>query len=111
MRDIFTHEKTTKHHWNMLVMPTVYTREEMEQEYDLILDSGVAIEDEYDPNCAKITEGCEPVAVISAENLRDYTIGPAETALIANVLKRDSRIGDYVIESETWDCSKYLSCS
>ena len=51
-----------------------------------------------------MTEGCEPVAVISAENLRDYTRGPAETALIASVLKRDSRIGDYVIEQETWDC-------
>ena len=45
--------------------------------------------------------------MISAENLRDYTRGPAETALSANVLKRDSRIGDYVIEQETWDCSKF----
>ena len=84
------------------MMPTVYTREELD--YDLVVGADTVVTDAYDPNCATVTEGCEPVAVISAENLRDYTKGPAETALIANVLKRDPRIGDYVIEQETWDC-------
>ena len=84
------------------MMPTVYTREELD--YDLVVGADTVVTDAYDPNCATVTEGCEPVAVISAENLRDYTRGPAETALIASVLKRDSRIGDYVIEQETWDC-------
>ena len=104
LRDIFTHKKTTKHHWDMLMMPTVYTRAELD--YDLIVGADTVVEDAYDPRCATVTEGCAPVAVISAENLRDYTRGKAETALIGNVLKRDSRIGDYVIEQETWDCSK-----
>lgn len=106
LRDIFTHKTTTKEHWDMLMMPTVYTRAELD--YDLVVGADTVVDDAYDPNCATITEGCEPVAVISAENLRDYSRGPAETALIANVLKRDSRIGDYVIEQETWDCSKIL---
>eukprot|EP00574_Skeletonema_japonicum_P009973 CAMPEP_0201719490 /NCGR_PEP_ID=MMETSP0593-20130828/4665_1 /ASSEMBLY_ACC=CAM_ASM_000672 /TAXON_ID=267983 /ORGANISM="Skeletonema japonicum, Strain CCMP2506" /LENGTH=504 /DNA_ID=CAMNT_0048209933 /DNA_START=111 /DNA_END=1625 /DNA_ORIENTATION=+ len=102
MRDMFTHKTTTKEHWDMLMMPTVYTRAELD--YDLVVGADTVVDDAYDPNCATITEGCEPVAVISAENLRDYSRGPAETALIGNVLNRDSRIGEHVIEQETWDC-------
>ena len=109
MRDMFTHKTTTKEHWDMLMMPTVYTRAELD--YDLVVGADTVVDDAYDPNCATITEGCEPVAVISAENLRDYSRGPAETALIGNVLKRDSRIGEHVIEQETWDCSKFPSSS
>ena len=107
LRDIFTHKTTTKHHWDMLMMPTAYTREELD--YDLVVGADTVVTDEYDPNCALITEGCEPVAVLSAENLKDYSRGPAETSLIASVLKRDTKIGDYVIEAETWDCSKFSS--
>jgi len=109
LRDIFTHKTTTKQHWDMLMMPTVYTRAELD--YDLVVGADTVVTDAYDPHCATVTEGCEPVAVISAENLRDYTRGPAETAAIANVLRRDSRMGDYVIEPETWNCSKFPSCS
>jgi len=50
------------------------------------------------PHCTNgpISGGCEPVAVISAEKLRDYTQGPAETAKIANVLLRDTAgMGQY----------------
>ena len=83
LRDIFTHKTTTKEHWDMLMMPTVYTRAELD--YDLVVGADTVVTDAYDPNCATVTEGCEPVAVISAENLRDYTRGPAETTLIANV--------------------------
>lgn len=102
LRDIFTHKTTTKQHWDMLMMPTVYTRAELD--YDLVVGADTVVEDAYDPHCATVTEGCEPVAVISAENLRDYSRGPAETTEIANVLMRDSRMGDYVIEPETWNC-------
>jgi len=106
LRDIFTHKTTTKEHWDMLMMPTVYTRAELD--YDLVVGADTVVEDAYDPHCATVTEGCAPVAVISAENLRDYSRGKAETALIGNVLKRNSKMGDYVIEDETWDCSKFF---
>jgi len=60
----------------------------------------------YDPHCSNgdVTDGCEPKAVISAEKLRDYTEGPAETTKIANVLMNDQRMGKYVIAQEAWDC-------
>lgn len=66
----------------------------------------VSFANSYDPNCrdGKVTDGCEPVAVISAERLRDYTDGPPETARIANVLLNDQRMGQYVIAQEAWDC-------
>ena len=60
----------------------------------------------YDPQCTsgRISNGCTPVAVVSAEKLRDYTDGPAETNRIATVLMRDSRISRYMISEEAWGC-------
>ena len=60
----------------------------------------------YDPHCTNghVSGGCEPVAILSADKLFDATTGPLETARIANVLKRDARTGQYVINSETWNC-------
>ncbi|KAL9178722.1 hypothetical protein ACHAXT_003853 [Thalassiosira profunda] len=65
-----------------------------------------AIPETYDPHCAngEITNGCEPVAVISAEKLRDLTEGAAETTAIANVLSDKPGIGEYLIAPEAWDC-------
>lgn len=60
----------------------------------------------YDPQCTsgRITNGCTPVAVVSAEKLRDFTDGPAETTRIANVLTTDRRISQYMISQEAWGC-------
>jgi len=60
----------------------------------------------YDPQCTsgRITNGCTPVAVVSAEKLRDFTDGPAETTRIANVLMKDPRISQYMISQEAWNC-------
>jgi len=103
MRDMFTNKITTPEHWNMLMMPTVYTKAEMD--YDLIVGNA-AVTPSYDPHCTNgdISGGCQPVAIISAEKLRDYTDGPAETALIASVLNNDDRTGQYVIAQNAWDC-------
>ena len=103
MRDIFTHQLTTPEHWYMSMMPTVYTREELD--YDLVIGNQT-VTPNYDPHCTNgdVTDGCEPVAVISAEKLRDYDDGPAETTAIANVLLNDDRTGQYVIAQEAWDC-------
>ena len=104
MRDIFTHKITTPEHWNMLMIPGGYTREELD--YDLVVGPDTVVTPSYDPHCVNgdVTDGCEPVAVISAEKLRDYTQGPAETARIANALLSDNRTGQYVIASEAWGC-------
>ena len=104
MRDIYTHQITTPEHWEMLVKYTFkYTRDELD--YNTVVGNQT-VTPNYDPNCegSKVTDGCEPVAVISAEKLRDYTEGPPETAKIANVLLNDDRTGQYVIAPEAWDC-------
>lgn len=104
MRDMFTHKITTPQHWNMLIVPTAWTRAELE--YDLIVGADTVVLPSYDPHCVNvdISGGCEPVAVISAEKLRDDIEGKNETAAIANILRNDPRMGQYVIEPETWDC-------
>eukprot|EP00581_Thalassiosira_minuscula_P008828 CAMPEP_0183705926 /NCGR_PEP_ID=MMETSP0737-20130205/2887_1 /TAXON_ID=385413 /ORGANISM="Thalassiosira miniscula, Strain CCMP1093" /LENGTH=486 /DNA_ID=CAMNT_0025933193 /DNA_START=73 /DNA_END=1533 /DNA_ORIENTATION=- len=105
MRDVFTHNITTPEHWNMLMMPGAYTKEELD--YDLVVGPDTVVTPSYDPHCTsgEVTEGCKPKAVISAEKLRDYTEGPAETAAIANVLLNDyDGMGQYVIAQEAWDC-------
>jgi len=103
MRDMFTHKITTPEHWNMLMMPTVYTLAELD--YDLVVGDD-EVTPSYDPHCdnGDVTDGCKPVAIISAEKLQDYAEGPAETARIANVLLKDSRMGKYVIDPKAWDC-------
>ena len=42
--------------------------------------------------------------VISAEKLRDYTEGAAETQRIANTLAGHTGISEYVIAQEAWQC-------
>ena len=44
------------------------------------------------------------MAVISAEKLRDYNEGPAETAKIAQALMSNSKMSQYLIDKEAWDC-------
>jgi hypothetical protein len=58
----------------------------------------------HDPNCSKITGGCKPKAVISADRLRDYDQGPSETAVIGNILKSNPKMAEYVIDQSTWSC-------
>ena len=108
MRDMFTHKITTAEHWNMLMMPTVYSRDELD--YDRVVGRNTRVTPTYDPHCADgdVTQGCQPVAVISAEVLRDYTEGPSETAKIANVLNTDERMQPFVIAQEAWDVSCLL---
>mmetsp|Transcript_23403 Transcript_23403/g.50544 ORF Transcript_23403/g.50544 Transcript_23403/m.50544 type:complete len:330 (+) Transcript_23403:489-1478(+) len=103
LRDVFTHKLITKDHWDDLMSKFAHTREELD--FDLYVKEGDApIEPAYDPKCDLITNGCEPVAIISADKLREYDDGPAETAAIAEALMNDARMGKYVIAQEAWDC-------
>lgn len=79
-----------------------------ELDYDTVVGKDTVVAPTYDPHCGvdgEVSGGCEPVAVISAQKLRDYTKGPKETARRANALHNDKGIGDYVIAPEAWDCS------
>lgn len=104
MRDMFNHKITTPEHWNMLMMPTVYTRAELE--YDLVVGADTVVTPSYDPHCANgdISGGCRPIAVISAEKLRDYSAGPGETTKIANVLMNNEKMSPHVIGNDAWSC-------
>jgi len=109
LRDMFSHGITTEEHFKMIMDPVNNHRHDLEEHYATHVAPGVAdgsIGPVYDRNCANgfITDGCAPKAVISAERLRDHTLGPIETAKIANVLLEDDRTGDYVIAPEAWDC-------
>ena len=93
--------------------------------YNLVVGADTVVTPSYDPHCTggplpaacnlwnnhynctngTISCGCEPVAGISAEKLRNYTKGPAETAKIANALLNDeAQMGQHVIDPDAWDC-------
>jgi hypothetical protein len=57
-----------------------------------------------DPRCGNITNSCRPVNIISADKLRDYTDGPAETEIIGNILMTNEKISKWVINQEAWNC-------
>lgn len=59
---------------------------------------------QFDPNCSKISGGCRPKLVISADRLRDYTEGPTETQSIGNLLSSSPKLSNYVIDESTWPC-------
>jgi len=103
MRDIFTHQLTTPEHWDHLLASFSFTREELA--IGNYVDEDQVVSPSYDPHCVnEVSGGCVPVSVVSADKLRDYDEGPAETAKVASVLKNDERTGQFVIEAETWDC-------
>lgn len=58
----------------------------------------------HDPNCSKVTGGCKPKTVVSADRLRDYDQGPSETAVIGNTLASTPKMSTYVIDQSTWSC-------
>ena len=57
-----------------------------------------------DPNCQKISGGCEPAILISIDKLRDYSDGPSETTIIGDYLLTNRDVADYVIDRECWNC-------
>ena len=110
LRDIFSHEMITLDHWNALMLRPFFTREQLTT--GRWANSDVVVTPTYDPHCAngEISNGCEPVEVISADKLIDYDQGKAETTKIATALLADSRpssmngTGYHVIGQKAWDC-------
>ena len=102
MRDMFSHRITTEQHWNMLIQPTRYEKEEMT--YELIVGNTV-VTPTYDPHCINdVSGGCEPVAIISGERLIDPDTGPAENRKIAQVIMGSQVISDFMIPEDAWEC-------
>eukprot|EP00957_Ditylum_brightwellii_P107475 8200578-Ditylum_brightwellii.AAC.1 len=82
------------------MVPTAYTLEQLR--YDLVVGDDTVVEPSYDPNCALLSHGCEPVGIISAERLVELDRGPAVTLEIADVL--DGKEGMTVIAPEAREC-------
>lgn len=102
MRDMFTHKVTTQRHWDMLMQPTRYTKDEMT--YDLIVGNATVTE-AYDPHClTDVSGGCEPVEIISAERLVEHDTGPGENRKIAQTLLNKRGIHDFLIHEDAWEC-------
>mmetsp|Transcript_379 Transcript_379/g.816 ORF Transcript_379/g.816 Transcript_379/m.816 type:complete len:508 (-) Transcript_379:146-1669(-) len=111
MRDMFSHGITSPEHFAMEMDPRTNTRADLEGYYLTNVAPRIAdgsIVESYDVHCdpsnPQITSGCEPVAVISAEKLRDPARGPQETEAIANVLLNDDRMGQFMISNSAWRC-------
>ena len=104
MRDIFTHQITTVEHWNDLVLKPFYTRAELN--ITNYVTEGQVVTPSYDPLCGEghVTDGCEPVAVISVDTLRSAAQGREETDTIAMALMNDNRTGKHVIAPQAWNC-------
>uniref|UniRef100_A0A7S2IES7 Uncharacterized protein n=1 Tax=Helicotheca tamesis TaxID=374047 RepID=A0A7S2IES7_9STRA len=100
MRDMFTNKITTPEHWNMLMVPTAHTAEELD--YDLVVGADTVVEPTIDPNCEKITNGCTPAKVISAEKLVDHQAGPQVALDIAKLI--EGKAGMNVIGAEARGC-------
>ena len=100
MRDMFTNKITTKQHWDMLMLPTAYTKAELD--YDVVVGNQ-SVTPTYDPHCIyDMPAGCEPILIISVEKLVDTSDGPAEGLKIANII--DGKEGMEVIEEEARRC-------
>ena len=57
-----------------------------------------------DSHCSSVTTTCRPVMIISADKLRSYTEGPAETEIIGNILMTNEKMAKWVITRDAWDC-------
>lgn len=102
LRDIFTHKITTPYHWSLLMMPTVYSKSEVA--YDRIVGNQT-VSPVFDPNCAsKVSSGCQPIQIISAEKLVEVETGPAENVKIAQAIEGKPGIGEYLIDQSVWAC-------
>lgn len=104
MRDISTHRKTIPEHWYRILQPTAYNKDDVDIEN--FVPNGTIVESSYDPNCLdeNVSDGCHPMAIISAERLQTAGWGASETRKIAKVLDGKRGISDYLIDEDAWDC-------
>ena len=103
MRDVHTHKVTIPEHWFMFYSPDHFHKEE--RSYAAVVGEGPVTIPSYDQRCiTQVSNGCEPVSVISAERLVERSTGPAEAAKIGNALQGKRGISDYLIAEEDWAC-------
>lgn len=104
-RDVFTHKITTSEHWDMLMMPKIYTKAEVD--YNAVVGSKKVVpttDSHCDSNNGQISAGCEPIAVISLEKLQNEIEGPDETHKFAHALFKNKKMTKWLRKKETWTC-------
>jgi hypothetical protein len=73
--------------------------------YEAVVGNTTVVLPSYDQRCkTKVSGGCAPVAVISAEHLLDPFLGPTETAKLAKAIQDKPGISDFLIEEDKWSC-------
>jgi len=102
IRDVLTHNITTLQHWKMLLNPGNLSP--TERSYKTVIGNKV-VTPSYDPNCVnKMSGGCHPVAVISANRLIRNSTGPAEARKIAQTIQGKPGISDFLAPENEWEC-------
>jgi len=102
MRDMFSHNVTTETQWKLATLPNFFTKFEMR--YGRFVDEGEAVEPNYDPMCATLSQGCYPAVVIDPQKLVHPEYGPAEARKLAEVVNGTKGFDDWMIEEEAWEC-------
>ncbi len=102
LRDVFTHNITTKHHWDLVMNSADLSKKGVR--FDKIVGNAT-VTPEYDPRCVNyVSGGCHPVGVISAERLLLNGTGPIENRKIAQSVMDKPGIGQYLIDESVWEC-------
>ncbi len=103
MRDIITHQVTTQEHWNMLT--DRFSTLSLEEKSYANIVGDATVTPTYDPNCVyKMTDGCAPQVIISAERLVSPSAFSYEMQKIGSSIANKPGISDYVSPPEDWDC-------
>jgi len=102
MRDMFNHELTVPEHWQMAIMPNHFTK--LESRHGRFVSATDTIIPAYDPMCATVSKGCQPVLALDPDKLTDLDDGPAEARKLAEVIDGTEGFGEWLIEEEAWEC-------
>ncbi len=101
MRDIYSHNLTTPEHWTMSLNNFAVSRDEITASF---VHTDIK---SYDPHCSdynEVSNGCQPVKILSGELLVNHTTGPAENRKIAEVLMNHDGMAEWVIAEDAWEC-------
>jgi len=100
LRDSEDHSLITAETWFMTHSPDMFYSKE--STYSEVVGDNPSSTPAYDQRCVNfVSGGCEPVAIISGENLEKNS---QETHKLGKVLEGKRGISDYLIDEDAWDC-------
>jgi hypothetical protein len=105
LRDYFDHKITTQQHFKYLRRPEIYTYGELQYEVNICPEEE-PLPLEYDPRCANVSGGCEPVLLLSGDRLMDPVYGKAENRKIGKYLSETNGVKNYLVPGgdPAYDC-------